>query len=129
MKFHKKTMVLLFIMLFSLMAFQLNTKAETTQVIEVAGNEVTVMIDPVVYESQNVTFLDVQGKIVLYSPSWHYEKTNRTESVDEYVATIHASGKYEITHKFTTSQQHIPLNGVVLSVPSELNRPLIKWAI
>jgi len=109
------TVFVALLMFFTLITVSVD--ANTEVIIEVGGTQLDVLIDPVTYERDKAVFEDVEGKIVLYTPNWHYQTTNNTFDVNEYVAVINSSGKYTITEVLTSGNQFIPLNGVVLSIP------------
>ncbi|WP_025725411.1 glycoside hydrolase family 10 protein [Acholeplasma granularum] len=90
--------------------------------ISIAGSDVKVTMDPALYLSNHIEYIDTSNKIVLYTPRWHYEKTNRLEDATEYVAIINTKGLYTITEINNLGNQEIPLNGIIISVPNNMEK-------
>src|SRR5690554_1558640 len=90
--------------------------------ISIAGSDIKVTMDPALYLSNHIEYIDTSNKIVLYTPRWHYEKTNRLEDATEYVAIINTKGLYTITEINNLGNQEIPLNGIIISVPNNMEK-------
>jgi uncharacterized lipoprotein YddW (UPF0748 family) len=94
--------------------------AVTIKTIKVNGVNLEVVIDPISFDNKGLTLEDTTDKAVLYTPDWPYLKPNRTIESTEYVAVINDSGDYIIQTKNKTKDNEIPLNGVILSIPTTL---------
>ncbi|MGI6781317.1 MAG: glycoside hydrolase family 10 protein [Acholeplasmataceae bacterium] len=115
-KIIKKYQVVLIFLAFLLLT-TVNVKANDIKTIKVNENNLEVMVNPISFDGSIVTYEDITNKAVLYTPEWPFLQTNRSEDAVEYVAIKESDENYVITTK-NTNQNEIPLNGLILSIPT-----------
>src|SRR5690554_1048505 len=74
------------------------------------------IIDPVEYKRDEMNFLDVNNKIVLYTPKWHYSSTKRSEETIDIEVKIE-NELHTVTKISDSGDSFIPLSGYIISVP------------
>jgi len=114
----KRYQVVLIFLAFLLMT-TVNIKANDLKTIKVNENNLEVIINPISFTGGNITYKDITNRAVLYTPDWPFLKTNRNEDAVEYVAIKESIGKYVIETK-NNGENEIPLNGLILSIPTAL---------
>lgn len=113
----KKLSTILIVIMISVFTLTfVNVNASDEMKINVDNKEVNVLIDPVIYTDTSSGIENITKKVVLYTPFFPYETTKRTEDVTEYTFEF-KDNKYSLV-KVGDKNSYIPLNGLVLSVPT-----------
>ncbi len=95
-------------------------KADTKYEVKIEDITFEVMFNPVTYEEHSKSFADITDEIVLYSPRWHYNNTNRNENTTDYIAIWDSLYKYKIEAiEENANETFIPLDGIVISIPED----------
>ena len=69
-----------------------------------------ITIDPAIFQTSGVDYIDIHGKNVLYTPQWHYEKKREKKTLQMKIIYIR-----------NKKNQTIPLNGIILSIPTTMD--------
>jgi len=116
----KKTITILLTILLSILSFK-NVKAKDELFLTINDQAITIdLVDPVNYDVNNPTFLNIENKLTVYTPLWHFNTTKTDNSFIEYIV-VKTNGEYQVSNLNIKGDSYIPLDGFVISIPKDVD--------